>query len=56
MSCPTCDHTMEKVGDMATPYDGVPLFWCPRCGTLKANVIRENHLVPKLVLIPPSDP
>lgn len=26
MSCPTCDHTMQKV-----VYG---IFWCPRCGTL----------------------
>ncbi len=29
MSCPACDHTMECV---------VPdLFWCPRCGTIRAR-------------------
>lgn len=27
MSCPTCDHTMQGVGEN--------WFWCPRCGTLK---------------------
>lgn len=30
MSCPTCDHTMQRV------VEGV--FWCPRCGTLKQPV------------------
>ncbi|MHC4676030.1 MAG: hypothetical protein ACYTBZ_26365, partial [Planctomycetota bacterium] len=25
------------------PYDGVPMFWCPRCGTLKANVVSQNQ-------------
>lgn len=25
MSCPTCDHTMQKAS----------AFWCPRCGTLR---------------------
>lgn len=30
MACETCDHTMQLVtgGDP-------PVFWCPRCGTLK---------------------
>lgn len=26
MSCPTCEHTMQCVGNV---------FWCPRCGTIK---------------------
>lgn len=26
MSCPTCDYTLQRVGDR--------LFHCPRCGTL----------------------
>ena len=40
---------MQKVGVMPEPYTGVPLFWCPRCGTLKANVVYERDDVPKLV-------
>lgn len=48
MSCPTCDHTLHKVGVMPEPYTGVPLFWCPRCGTLKANVVQDDD-VPQLV-------
>lgn len=32
MACPTCDHTMQRVGG----GDESPIvFWCPRCGTLK---------------------
>lgn len=27
MACPTCDHTMNGLGDR--------WFWCPRCGTLR---------------------
>ena len=49
MACQTCGHTVHKVGVMPEPYTGVPLFWCPRCGTLKANVITEQHEPPKLV-------
>lgn len=48
MACTTCDHKMQKVGVMPEPYTGVPLFWCPRCGTLKANVVKDDD-VPKLV-------
>ena len=51
MACPTCDHTMTPIGTMGHiyPYNDVSLFWCPRCGTLKANVVRESDNVPKLV-------
>lgn len=49
MACPTCDHTMENVGCMHDPYHDVPLFWCPRCGTLKANIVNGENEVPKLV-------
>ena len=49
MACPTCDHTLHKVGVMPEPYTQVPLFWCPRCGTLKANVVTQEHERPKLV-------
>ena len=41
MSCPTCDHTMNGIGN------GV--FWCPRCGTLKDDVMPYVE-APKLVL------
>jgi glutaredoxin-related protein len=33
MSCPTCDHTMQKLS-----ADPKHLWWCPRCGTLKEVV------------------
>lgn len=29
MPCPTCDYTMQGIGHHS--------FWCPRCGTLKAE-------------------
>ena len=47
MACPTCDHTMRCVGHMSNHE--VPLFWCPRCGTLKANVIVDQDDIPRLV-------
>lgn len=31
MSCPTCDHTLQRVNEGANPK----CFYCPRCGTLK---------------------
>ena len=31
MACPTCDHTMESLGEFA----GRRHFRCPRCGTLR---------------------
>jgi hypothetical protein len=49
MACPTCDRTMQKVGVMCEPYNEVGLFWCNRCGTLKANIVTEEADVPKLV-------
>lgn len=49
MACPTCDHTMKKVGVMCDPYTDVGLFWCNRCGTLKANAVNGEDEVPKLV-------
>ncbi len=33
MACPTCDHTMMKVGEAM----GESLFWCARCGTIKTQ-------------------
>lgn len=49
MACPTCDHTMHRIGVCRPPYESVPVFWCPRCGTLKANVVTEKDEVPYLV-------
>lgn len=42
MACPTCDHTMQLVGE------GYKTFWCPRCGTIKFGE-REASEKPKLV-------
>ena len=49
MACPTCDHTMQKLGETEHPT-----WWCPRCGTLKGerHVMGKTHVVveaPKLV-------
>ena len=33
MSCPTCDHTMQRVD--TTDGEEFRRYWCPRCGTLK---------------------
>lgn len=37
MACPTCDHTMQSVAP--------EVFWCPRCGTLKAPEVSIPTLV-----------
>ena len=34
MACKTCDHTMQGLGRVEC---GIRYFWCPRCGTLKAE-------------------
>ena len=34
MSCPTCDHTTQGIGNR--------WFWCPRCGTI-LNDGDEDH-------------
>lgn len=47
MACPTCEHTMKQVGVIQGTI--FPLFWCSRCGTIKANTQREYDDVPKLV-------
>lgn len=47
MSCPTCGHTMQGVGDVPA-VGGDPVFWCPRCGTLERPAIMLAD-VPKLV-------
>ena len=43
MACPTCDHTMQKIGSQSDApggssgmvYAGKSVYWCPRCGTVK---------------------
>ena len=39
MACPVCDHTMQNLG-----VPGERKFWCPRCGTLKEEIM-EGALV-----------
>lgn len=43
MACPTCDHTMESIGDSGRTI----AFWCPRCGTLDNGLKPASQ--PKLV-------
>ncbi len=33
MACPTCSATMQNLG-----VEGQRIFWCPRCGTCKAEM------------------
>lgn len=48
MACKTCGHTMEKCGETT---DSGPVFWCPRCGTIKhcwrSNGAGVEWLVPR---------
>lgn len=50
MTCPTCDHTMEKID---ANEGGPQLFWCPRCGTLSKHhdvlAFMDDVSVPLLV-------
>ena len=46
MACPTCDHTMHHV---ATAGKKDPLFWCPRCGTIKSEAKIKPFEAPMLV-------
>lgn len=45
MNCPTCNYPMDK----AAKEDGLSLFWCPRCGTIKWDNIFGVACVPKCV-------
>lgn len=38
MACPVCDHTMQNIG-----VQSGRMFWCPRCGTLKAESSDGAH-------------
>jgi hypothetical protein len=48
MSCPTCDHTMQRLNEHWPAY-----YYCPRCGTLRTVQIGllspDDVAVPKLV-------
>ncbi len=37
MTCNNCDHTMQCVS--------IGMFWCPRCGTIKNEMIFTPMLV-----------
>lgn len=49
MACPTCDHTMSRLGCQYSECQGT--WACPRCGTLKVghNDGRFDVIVPSLV-------
>lgn len=55
MSCPTCSHMMQCVDFQELKERNIRRFWCPRCGTLKTDTMRNNHVAfeeheePKLV-------
>lgn len=42
MACKTCDHTMQNVNNGQPP-----VFWCPRCGTLKSKGMVPEFQAPK---------
>lgn len=46
MACPTCDHTMQLIGE---PDGAGQRYWCPRCGTLRTIGKYGGDDVPKLV-------
>jgi hypothetical protein len=39
MACPVCDHTMQNLG-----VTGKRLFWCPRCGSLKEEIMEGSFV------------
>ena len=49
MACPSCGHRLQNIGVCHPPYEQVPIFWCPNCGTLKANIVTEEDEAPKLL-------
>ena len=44
MACQTCDHTMQRL-----PGRDIPVFWCPRCGTIKLEGRTPEFEAPKVV-------
>lgn len=52
MSCPTCDHTMQAIGDQVRVIGDQrdrTTFWCPRCGTIKNTSWVPDATCPELV-------
>lgn len=51
MSCPTCDHTMERICTFEPDVDGdgSGVFICPRCGTYIIEGSLDSPHVPKIV-------
>lgn len=45
MSCPTCGHTMQAIGDQGA----AKTFWCPRCGTISNTSWFPKVTCPELV-------
>jgi Zn-finger nucleic acid-binding protein len=46
MACPSCDHTMNRVNHT---QDLVPVFWCPRCGTIKVDRVESDVYSPRII-------
>lgn len=44
MSCPTCSATMQAIH----APDECPMWWCPRCGTVK-TMASQDGVAPSLV-------
>ncbi len=40
MACPTCSATMQNLG-----VEGQRIFWCPRCGTVKAETSLDFAMI-----------
>lgn len=59
MAC-LCDHTMQQISN------GMPVYWCPRCGTIKSSfgvpeytspsIVERAHAFMKYAMVDESDP
>jgi len=49
MSCPTCDHTIQHIGQTLDGPTRRDIWWCPRCGTIRVDGYRAFDEKPKLV-------
>ena len=45
MACPVCDHTMQNMG-----VEHRRVFWCPRCGSLKEEIVEGSHVEPTMFM------
>ena len=46
MNCPNCGHDMRQMGCKVT---GLPLHWCPLCGTIHGCGLDDGPVTPALV-------